>query len=45
MIRRCTHGSRRICAWCFMQSLAFPIEHVLWERAPILSAITRALGV
>lgn len=40
------HKCRRVCVWCVMQSLAFPIEHVIWERLPGLSFITtHVLGV
>lgn len=44
-MHRCVHGGRRVCVWCFMQSLAFPIEHVMWERLPLLRSVTAWLGV
>lgn len=45
MLHRCTHHGRRVCVWCFMQTIAFPIEHLAWEKAPILSQITHVLGL
>ena len=36
---------RRFCAWCFVQSLAFPIEHFVWEKLPGFVFITHALGL
>ena len=45
MIHRCkTHGSR-LCWFCLTQSMVFPVEHFLWEKAPILSGITKTLGL
>lgn len=46
MVRRCkTHG-KRICIFCVVQSLAFPVEHLAWERAPGLAWVTvHILGI
>lgn len=45
MIHNCVKHGRAVCVWCIAQSMAFPVEHFLWERAPLLSTITRALGL
>jgi hypothetical protein len=43
-----THGIRhtilRPAFWLGM-TLGFPLEHLLWEKAPVFSAITRWLGL
>lgn len=41
----CAKHGRRFCLWCVAQSAAFPVEHLVWERAPVLSAVTRWLGL
>lgn len=38
------HGSR-FCMLCLWATVSFPLEHFLWEKAPILSGITKALGL
>lgn len=46
MNQECRHGrARRLCVWCVLQSLAFPVEHFVWEKAPGLRAITVLLGL
>ncbi len=45
MICKCRKHSRVFCWWCASQSLTFPLEHLLWERAPLFSSITRLLGL
>ena len=45
MIHKCANHGRRVCVWCIVQSIAFPVEHLMWEKAPILSALTHALGL
>lgn len=38
---KCRHSAPgKVCAWCFLQSIAFPVEHFVWERLPGLSWIT-----
>lgn len=41
-----THNhTKRLCLWCLAQTMGFPIEHFMWERLPVLSAISRGLGL
>lgn len=45
-MRTHTHKCRRLCVWCFIQTLGFPLEHLLWERAPGFAWVTaHILGV
>jgi hypothetical protein len=45
MIHRCkTHG-RKFCVRCVVFTLGFPVEHVLWEKFPVLSSVTHLLGL
>jgi hypothetical protein len=40
----CTkHG--KICFRCVLFTLGFPVEHVIWEKAPVFSLVTKALGL
>jgi len=45
MIKKCKCHGKRACTWCFFTTIGFPVEHVLWEKAPLLSGITKLLGV
>lgn len=42
-MRRCAHHGRRVCVWCIAQTAAFPLEHLAWERLPLLSWVTRSV--
>lgn len=45
MLRKCkTHG-HKICLWCALQSVAFPIEHFIWEKLPLFRNVTALLGL
>lgn len=37
--------TRRICFWCITQTLGFPLEHLAWEKLPVLSSVTHLLGL
>jgi hypothetical protein len=42
------HGIRHTIlrpAFWFGMTMGFPLEHLLWEKAPVFSAITRWLGL
>lgn len=39
------HKCRRLCVWCLLQTVGFPIEHLMWEKAPLLSSLTHVLGL
>lgn len=45
MKHRCKNHSRRLCVWCFVTTVSFPVEHVMWERLPLLRSVTRMLGL
>jgi hypothetical protein len=46
MIHKCRHGSvALLCTWCMKQSLIFPVEHLLWERAPLFRTLTHLIGL
>lgn len=45
MMGRCKQHGLRWCNRCFWITVSFPLEHVVWERLPVFSAITRLLGV
>ena len=42
---RCVKHGRRVCVWCLMTTFSFPVEHLIWERAPVFAALTKALGL
>lgn len=44
-MRHCANHGRRLCVWCLVQTLAFPVEHLAWEKAPMLSSVTHLLGL
>ncbi len=44
-MRRCATHGRRVCWWCMLQTLAFPVEHLAWEKLPVLRLVTHALGL
>jgi hypothetical protein len=44
-MRRCTHHGRRVCLWCIATTFSFPIEHFIWERAPLFRGVTALLGL
>lgn len=44
-MHRCSKHSRAFCWFCITQTIGFPIEHLMWEKAPILSSITHIIGL
>jgi hypothetical protein len=34
-MHRCKAHGKRWCTTCVLATLAFPIEHVIWERSPL----------
>jgi len=44
-MKTCTKHGRRACVWCVLTTLSFPVEHLAWERLPILSGLTAWLGL
>lgn len=45
LLRKCKCHGRSACVWCILQTVGFPIEHLAWERLPVLSSITHVLGL
>lgn len=45
MLHKCKTHSRVWCMRCVGITLGFPLEHVLWEKAPVLSSITHLMGL
>ena len=39
------HRGRVFLAWLVAQTAAFPLEHWLWEKAPVLREVTAWLGL
>lgn len=44
-MNRCAKHGRRLCVWCVVQSAAFPLEHLAWERLWPLTLVTKVLGL
>lgn len=44
-MRHCRAHSRRLCLRCIAFTAGFPIEHLLWEKAPGFVLLTHALGL
>lgn len=45
MPHRCKSHGKRVCIWCLVTTLSFPVEHFMWEKAPLLKTITAMLGL
>jgi hypothetical protein len=45
MFKRCKTHSRTLCTRCVWITLSFPIEHLIWERAPMFASVTHILGL
>lgn len=45
--KRCKDSAPgKFCLWCMLQSVAFPLEHFIWERLPGFSWVTiHVLGI
>jgi hypothetical protein len=43
--KTCAKHGKRFCFWCFAQSAAFPLEHLVWEKAPGFRLVTHFLGL
>jgi hypothetical protein len=44
-VKQCKTHSRRFCWFCIGTTLGFPIEHLIWERAPLFATLSHALGL
>lgn len=47
ILEACYHRCRPVLTWSFWLGLTagFPLEHLLWEKAPLFSDITKWLGL
>lgn len=45
MIHSCKEHGRKWCFRCIAFTIGFPVEHVIWEKFPVFSSITHALGL
>jgi hypothetical protein len=45
MLHKCKLHGKKWCWRCVGITLGFPVEHLLWEKVPVFSAITQALGL
>lgn len=41
----CKKHGNRVCLWCIANTVGFPIEHFVWEKAPVFSSVTKLLGL
>jgi hypothetical protein len=41
----CAKHGRRVCVWCVVTTLSFPVEHAVWEKMPLFRTVTVALGL
>lgn len=39
-MKRCHTHAQRLCFRCFLFTLGFPVEHVLWEKVPGFAWVT-----
>jgi hypothetical protein len=40
-----TGRCRTLCIRCLLFTAGFPVEHYIWERAPLFRTVTHALGL
>lgn len=45
MKHSCKKHGRHWCWKCLLFTASFPVEHALWEKAPIFRTITAWLGL
>jgi hypothetical protein len=36
---------KAICVWCVLNTVGFPVEHMVWDRAPLFRLIPPLLGI
>jgi len=44
-LHSCKEHSKKWCFRCLIITAGFPLEHFLWEKAPILKSVTKFLGL
>jgi hypothetical protein len=45
MFCKCKEHSKRFCTTCILATVAFPIEHLIWTKAPILRNFAGVFGL
>lgn len=45
MLCKCKAHGKRICSTCFWTMVFWPVEHFLWEKAPVLRSISHLMGI
>jgi hypothetical protein len=41
----CEKHGRRVCLSCIAFTVSFPLEHVVWEKAPGFAWVTHVFGL
>lgn len=44
-LHSCKAHGKTFCFRCLLVTIGFPIEHFIWEKAPILRNVTVMLGL
>jgi hypothetical protein len=44
-MKSCRNHGRRACLWCAGTTLAFPLEHAIWEKMPLFRHAATILGL
>lgn len=44
-MKPCHAHGRRLCKWCIVTTLSFPVEHAIWEKLPLFRTVTAILGL
>jgi len=44
-MHKCHKHGRKICTWCILTTISFPLEHFAWEKLPLLRNVTVLLGL
>lgn len=39
------HRCRKVCLRCALFTIGFPVEHLMWEKLPVLRQLTVLLGL
>jgi hypothetical protein len=45
IIHKCKCHARRFCWSCIGFTVGFPLEHIIWEKAPLFRLVPPLLGI
>ena len=45
MLRKCRKHGHTLCVACVLQTIAFPVEHLVWMKLPLFRSVFTLLGV